>query len=33
MEPLDLIEGPVAAIKKIYDRVGLEWPKGHDEEP
>jgi len=28
---LDLIEDPVAAIGKIYDRAGLEWPQGHDE--
>ncbi len=26
---LDLIEDPVAAIRKIYDRAGLAWPRGH----
>ena len=28
---LDLIEDPVAAIRKIYTRASLDWPTGHDE--
>ena len=27
---LDLIEDPVAAIGRIYERAGLDWPDGHD---
>lgn len=28
---LDLIDDPVAAIGRIYERAGLDWPSGHDE--
>lgn len=28
---LELIQDPVAAIRKIYERGGLDWPVGHDE--
>ncbi|MBJ21579.1 MAG: sulfotransferase [bacterium] len=28
---LDLIDDPVAAIEKIYDRSGLDWPVGHSD--
>ena len=28
---LDLIEDPVAAIEKIYEKADLAWPTGHDE--
>jgi hypothetical protein len=27
---LDLIESPVDAIRRIYERAGLDWPEGHE---
>ena len=27
---LELMKDPAAAIRKIYDRIGLPWPDGHD---
>lgn len=28
---IDLISDPAAAVRKIYDRAGLDWPPGHGE--
>jgi hypothetical protein len=28
---LDLMDDPVAALRKVYDGLGLEWPPGHDQ--
>jgi hypothetical protein len=28
---VDLIADPAAAVRKIYDQAGLDWPPGHDE--
>ena len=27
----DLMSDPIAAIRKIYDAAGLDWPAGHDD--
>jgi hypothetical protein len=28
---LDLMADPVAAVRRIYDGLGLDWPAGHDD--
>jgi hypothetical protein len=27
---LELMSGPVAMLRRVYDQLGYEWPKGHD---